>query len=360
MDLLYCMHSSKVLRNLYDDLAVMHILLPCHLARQTDTVQRGVAPLISTKKETIWNSAQVRKRVRTRIYRNRYIYLMVLPVVVYLILLKYMPMWFLRSAFYDYKLLKGFEGSKFVGFRWFERLFTNPDLLNYIGNTLKLNFSALIFLFPAPMIFAILLNELRGSRFKKTVQTISYLPHFVSTVVLVSMITTIVSPSIGSLAKLAKSMGATPINYLSRPEYFVGINVISGLWQSLGWEAVIYVSALSGIDQVLYEAARIDGAGRWKQTLHVTLPGLATTFVLLFIMKVGQMLNINFEKVYLLQNNLNLPASEMLPTFVYKTGLVNRNYGYATAAGLFNSVCSLVLVFMANTVSKRVSQIALF
>jgi len=295
-----------------------------------------------------------------RLYRNRYIYLMVIPVVIYLVLLKYMPLWFLRSAFYDYKLLRGFESSAYVGLRWFNRLFTNPDLLKYIGNTLKLNISALVFLFPAPLVFAILLNELRGAKFKKTIQTISYLPHFVSTVVLVSMITTLISPSIGSLAAIAKSMGYTPVNYLSKPEYFVTINVISGLWQSVGWEAVIYVSALSGIDQQLYEAARIDGAGRWKQTLHVTLPGLSATFVLLFIMKMGQMLSINFEKVYLLQNNLNLPASEMLPTFVYKTGMINRNYGYSTAAGLFNSVCSVILVFLANMLTKRVSETTLF
>lgn len=316
--------------------------------------------MVSAKRPSIINSPKERKRVLTRLHRNRFIYLMVFPVVVYLILFKYLPMWFLRSAFFDYKLLKGFEGSAFVGFKWFEKLFQNPDLLQYIGNTLRLNFSALLFLFPAPVVFAILLNELQGSKFKRTVQTISYLPHFVSTVVLVSMITTLISPSIGSLAALAKSMGYTPINYLSKPEYFVSINVISGLWQSVGWEAVIYVSALSGIDQGLYEAARIDGAGRLRQTLHVTLPGLSTTFVLLLIMKVGQMLNINFEKVYLLQNNLNLPASEMLPTFVYKTGMVSRNYGYSTAAGLFNSVCSVILVLMANLISKRVSETTLF
>lgn len=311
-------------------------------------------------KKAVASQRHTKDRVMKRIYRDRYIYLMVIPVVIYLILLKYMPMWFLRTSFYDYKLLKGFEGSKFVGLKWFERLFSNRDLLNYIFNTLKLNFSALLFLFPAPMIFAILLNELQSTRFKKTVQTISYLPHFVSTVVLVSMITTLLSPSIGTFAFITKALGGTPINYLSEPSYFVRINVISGLWQSLGWEAVIYVSALSSIDQVLYEAARIDGAGRWKQTLHVTLPGLSTTFVLLLIMKVGQMLNINFEKVYLLQNNLNLVASEMLPTFVYKKGMVDNNYGYATAAGLFNSICSVVLVLIANKVSKRYSETALF
>ena len=298
-------------------------------------------------------------RVRRRIWRNRYIYLMVLPVLVYMALFKYMPMWFLRTSFFDYKLLRGFDGSKFVGLKWFERLFTNPNLWQYIMNTLKLNVSALVFLFPLPMIFAILLNELRSMPFKKTVQTLSYLPHFVSTVVLVSLIMTIVSPSLGLLGKWARSMGQQPVNYLAEPNYFVLVNVVSGAWQSIGWDAVIFMSALAGIDQGLYEAARIDGANRWKQTLHVTLPGLMTTFVLLLIMRVGQMLSVNLEKVYLLQNNLNLSASEMLPTFVYKTGMVSRNYGYATAAGLFNSAISLVLVFIANHISRRVTDISL-
>jgi len=318
--------------------------------------QRGVKPA----RETIFNSRRKRKLVGLRIYRNRYIYLMILPVVVYFLLLKYMPMWFLRSAFYDYKLLKGFEGSKFVGFKYFERLLKNPNLMLYIGNTLKLNLTALVFLFPMPMFFALMLKELRSTKFMKFVQTISYLPHFVSTVVLVSMITTILSPSIGSLAKLTKMMGGTPLNYLSMPEYFVPINVVSGFWQAVGWEAVIYVSTLMGIDQGLYEAAKIDGANRWQQILHVSLPGLANTFVLLLIMQVGQLLNVNFEKVYLLQNNLNLTASEMLPTFVYKTGMESHNYGYATAAGLFNSVISVILVFIANTISNRVGKISLF
>ena len=301
-----------------------------------------------TEKASIFTSPRMRRLVWLRLYRNRYIYLMILPVIVYFILLKYVPMWFLRSAFYDYKLRLGFEGSKYVGLKYFERLFTNPNLLNYIGNTLKLNIAALVILFPMPVIFAIMLNEMRNVKFMKFVQTISYLPHFVSTVVLVSMITTIVSPSIGSLARLTKLMGGTPINYLSIPEYFVPINVISGLWQGVGWGAVIYVSTLAGIDRVLYEAAKIDGANRWQQILHVSLPGLAQTFVLMLIMQVGQLLNVNFEKVYLLQNTLNLSASEMLPTFVYKTGMESHNYGYATAAGLFNSVISVLLVLFAN------------
>ena len=327
---------------------------------QKGTVTMSVAKSgVKPRKQNIFNSQRVRHMVWQRIVRNRYIYLMILPVIIYFLLFKYMPMWFLRSAFYDYKLLRGFN-SKFVGLQWFERLLTNPSLITYIGNTLKLNLVALVILFPMPMIFAILLNELRSAKFMKAVQTISYLPHFVSTVVLVSMVTTIVSPSVGSIAKLVKALGGTPVNYLSIPKYFIPINVISGFWQSVGWEAVIYVSTLAGIDQGLYEAARIDGANRWQQILHVSLPGLATTFVLLLIMQVGQLLNVNFEKVYLLQNTLNLSASEMLPTFVYKTGMESHNYGYATAAGLFNSLVSVVLVFIANTISRKVSEISLF
>jgi len=310
-------------------------------------------------KQTIFNSKRVRTRVWQNLYTNRYIYLMVVPVVVYFILLKYMPMWFLRSAFYDYKLLRGFD-SKFVGLKWFERLFTNPNLMVYIGNTLKLNFAALIILFPAPLIFAIALKELRSHRFMKTVQTVSYLPHFVSTVVLVSMINTICSPSYGTLAKISKMLGTEPISYMTIPEYFVPVSVISGFWQSVGWESVIFYSTLMGIDQVLYEAAKIDGANRWQQILHVSIPGVANTFVLLLIMKVGQMLNVNFEKVYLMQNTLNLSASEMLPTFTYKTGMESHNYGYATAAGLFNSVVSVLLVLIANAVSRKVSETSLF
>lgn len=309
--------------------------------------------------ENIFNSKRVRHLVGLRLYRNRYIYLMILPVIIYFILLKYVPMWFLRSAFYDYKLLKGFD-SKFVGWKNFQRLLTNPNLPIYISNTLKLNFAALIFLFPMPMIFALMLNELRSAKFTKVVQTISYMPHFVSTVVLVSMITTIVSPSIGSLAKITKLLGGTPVNYMGQPEYFITINVISGFWQTVGWDAVIYVSTLAGIDRGLYEAAKIDGANRWQQIIHVSLPGLASTFVLLLIMQVGQLLNVNFEKVYLLQNTLNLSVSEMLPTFVYKTGMESQKYGYATAAGLFNSLISIILVFIANTVSRKVSEISLF
>ena len=304
--------------------------------------------------------AVTRKRVANRIWQNRYIYLMVIPVLVYMILLKYVPMYFLLASFYDYNLLKGFDGSKFVGLKWFERLLSSPDLWQYIKNTLSLNLLSLAIVFPAPLIFAILLNEIQNAPYKKIVQTVSYLPHFISTVVLVSMINTICSPSLGVLAKIYKSMGLMPVNFMGNPDYFYGINIISGLWQGTGWNAVIYISAIAGIDHCLYEAARIDGANRWKQILHVTLPGLMPTFILLLIMQIGQLLNCVFDKIYLLQNTLNLQVSEMLPTYVYKTGMISQKYGLATAGGLFNSVISVVLVLIANAVSRKVSETSLF
>ena len=312
------------------------------------------------KSENLFNSARIRKRVRTRIWQNRYIYMMVIPVLVYMLLFKYLPMYFLRASFYDYKLLKGFEGSKYVGFKWFQRMLSSPELWQYIRNTLALNSLSLLIVFPAPLVFAILLNEINHAPYKKFVQTVSYMPHFISTVVLVSMINNICSPSVGTLAKLYKMLDKTPINFLSIPEYFYGINIISGLWQSTGWSAVIYISAIAGIDQCLYEAARIDGANRWKQILHVTLPGLMPTFITLLIMQIGQMLNCVFDKIYLLQNTLNLQVSEMLPTYVYKMGMESHKYGLATAGGLFNSVLSLILVIIANTVSKKVSETSIF
>ena len=304
--------------------------------------------------------APSRKHVANRIWQNRYIYMMVIPVLVYMILFKYMPMYFLRASFYDYKLLKGFEGSKYVGLKWFERLLSSPDLWQYIKNTLSLNLLSLVIVFPAPLVFAILLNEIHSAPYKKIVQTVSYLPHFISTVVLVSMINTICSPSLGVLAKIYKSMGMTPVNFMGNPDYFYAINIISGLWQGTGWNAVIYISAIAGIDACLYEAARIDGANRWKQILHVTIPGLLPTFILLLIMQIGQLLNCVFDKIYLLQNTLNLQVSEMLPTYVYKTGMISQKYGTGHCGGLFNSVISVVLVLIANTISRKVSETSLF
>ncbi len=299
-------------------------------------------------------------RLRAELWRDRHIYLMIIPVFILLLVIKYWPMWFLRISFYDYKLLKGFDGSAFVGLKWYGRLFANANFGMMVRNTLAINLLSLAFVFPAPIFFALLLNEVRMRRFKRVVQTISYLPHFISMVVLTAMIITFLSPSVGTLAGVMKSLGRQPVYYLGEADYFRTIMILSAIWQGVGWNAIVYLSALTSIDQALYEAAIIDGATRTRRIWHVTLPGISPTIIILLILQIGNLMNVNFEKIYLLQNNMNLEVSEVLQTFVYKTGMVQTNYSYATAAGLFNSVISLVLVLLSNRVSRAVSETSLF
>ena len=294
-----------------------------------------------------------------KMWANRYIYLMILPVIIYYILFHYWPMVWLRIAFYDFKILKGFEGSKFVGLKHFRSFMHNPDFLKIIWNTLYLNILSLAFAFTAPIIFALLLNELAGGKFKKSVQTISYLPHFLSMVVVVSMIKNILSPSMGIVNAIIKNMGGEEIYFIGEPKYFRPIMIISGIWQEIGWGSIIYLSALSGIDQELYEAAVIDGAGRFKQVLYITLPGIAQTIVVMLILRIGTLLSVGFEKVYLLQNPHNLGVSEVLSTYIYKRGMINNNYSLATAVGMFNGVISLILVGLANKLSKKYTEVSL-
>ena len=211
----------------------------------------------------------MRRLVWLRLYRNRYIYLMILPVIVYFILLKYVPMWFLRSAFYDYKLRLGFEGSKYVGLKYFERLFTNPNLLNYIGNTLKLNIAALVILFPMPVIFAIMLNEMRNVKFMKFVQTISYLPHFISMVVMCSIILQMFDARTGLFNAVMGLFGVQPRNYMGIPGAFKHIYIWTSVWQDIGYASIIYIASLSGVSPELHEAATIDGATLLKRIWHV-------------------------------------------------------------------------------------------
>lgn len=307
-----------------------------------------------THKKLTWH------QLRRHLWRDRYIYMMVIPVLVYLAIMKYWPMWYLRISFYDYKLLKGFEGSKYVGFKWFEQMLGNPETFQYIANTLVLNVEALLIVFPAPIVFALLLNEMPTPRLKKWVQSTSYLPYFLSMVVLTAMISVFVSPSIGTLASITKALGGKPVHYLADPKYFRTILILSGLWQGVGYNAVVYLSALTAIDGSLYEAATIDGAGRFKRVWHVTLPCIAPTIILLLILQIGNMMQVNFEKVFLLQNNMNLSVSEMLPTYIYKMGIQKQKYSFATATGLFNSIISLILVVSANFVSRKVSETSLF
>ena len=300
------------------------------------------------------------KRTKAKLWSDRYIYLMILPVIIYFVILKYWPMGWLSISFYDYKILKGFSGSEFVGLEHFISFFTNSDFLKLLFNTLIINVYAMMFVFPMPIIFAVLLNELGFKHLKKFTQTVSYLPYFISTVAFAALIMNFLSPSSGILAGIFQSLGMDPIYYLGDPKYFRTILVLSGIWQGTGWNAIVYLSALTGIDQGLYEAAEIDGANRLQRIWHITLPGISTTIIILLILQIGNLLTTNFEKIYLLQNTANLQVSEVLQTYVYKRGLVQSNYSYATAVGLFNSIVSVVLVAFSNKLSRKFSETSLW
>ncbi len=298
---------------------------------------------------------RLRKSFRREWIRNKWVYLMVAPVTIYYMLFKYVPMGYLAMSFYDFKILKGFEGSKFVGLKHYIDFFSGSNFVPLLTNTVIFNFWAIIYQSVAPIILALLLNELRNHRLKKMIQTVSFLPYFISTVVIVSMLQNFLSPSTGLLNNLRKSLGMDTIYYLGLPQYFRGVNYISGVWQMMGWNSVVYISALTAIDQQMYEAAMVDGASRLQRLWHITLPSIRLTIAIMITLNVGNLLGANVEKVLLLQNDLNLSVSELLPTFVYKQGLVNGKYSYATAVGLFTSLVSCILVVVANLCAKRIS-----
>lgn len=295
------------------------------------------------------------KNLKKRIWKSRQVYVLILPVVIWFLLFSYWPMYWLRIAFYDFNLYRGFEGSVFIGFQNFVELFAKRNFLQMIRNALVLNLYSLAVSFPAPVIFALILNEMRWKRGKKAVQIVSFLPHFISTVALVAIVKEFLSPTMGLSADILKFFGKEPIFFLGNEKYFRTIMVLSGVWQETGYSAIVYLSALTALDAGLYEAAMIDGANRWQRLRHITLPGIMPTIVIMLILRIGSLISIGYEKIYLMQNSSNLSKSEVIATYVYKQGLLKMDYSLATTAGLFNSVVAFVLVYMANRISKRYS-----
>lgn len=304
------------------------------------------------KKKRSW------KQLKKDIYRARAIYLMILPVVVWFLLFQYWPMTWLSISFFDYNLYLGFAGSKFVGFQNFIKFFTGMDFWRLMRNVLLLNFYALLVGFPAPIIFALFLNEMRLAKVKKVIQTVSFLPYFISMVAFVSLVTEFLSPSTGLSADILKFFGKEPIYFLGDAKYFRTIMVFSGIWQTMGYSAIVYLSTLTAVDVNLYEAAMVDGANRWNRLIHITIPCIMPTIVVMFILRIGSLINANFEKIYLFQNSANLEVSEVIQTWVYKRGMVKYDYSMGTTAGLFNGIVALILVVMANRLSKRYSDSA--
>lgn len=300
-------------------------------------------------------------RLKQNIFRNRWAYVMMLPVIVWFLIFCYWPMTYLGMAFYDYKFLKGFSGSEFIWFDNFIEFFSaRGDAWNIIWNTLAINLLALAFVFPAPIIFALMLNELPGRTFKTGVQIIMYLPHFLSTTAFVAFIINFLSPSLGPIGQLFSRWGLEPIYFMGDAKYFRGIQVVSGIWQTMGWNSIVYVAALAGVDTEMYEAARVDGANRWSIVRKITLPSILPTIMIMLIMQLGRILGSNFEKIYLMQNTMNLKVSEVLSTYVYKQAIQKGEYGLSTAAGLFNSLISLIFVLGSNWLSKKFTETGIF
>lgn len=305
--------------------------------------------------------AQERLAVRMKhdFIKNWQIYLMILPVLLYFLVFSYFPMAGIVIAFEKFSPALGILKSPFVGLKNFSDFFGSYYFTRLLRNTLLLSVTTLIFSFPCPVILALLLNEVYNKPYKKAVQTISYLPYFISVVVICGLIKNFTA-SDGFVTQIVVELGGTRRNLLADPDLFRPIYVISDIWQNVGFNSIIYLAALSGVNMELYEAAAIDGAGRWKQTIHVTLPGIAPTVIIMLILAMGGLFNVGFEKVILLYNSMTMETADVIQSFVYRKGLTDANFGYSTAVGLFNSVINTALLLTANRISRKVTETSLF
>ena len=299
------------------------------------------------------------RKVRKDWLRNRSLYLLMLPVIIFYVLFHYKPMYGALIAFKDYSPALGFADSPWVGLDNFVRFFDGIYFWRLLRNTVLLSFYNILFGFPAPIILALLLNEVKNEKFKRLTQTITYLPHFISMIVVAGMITNFCMTT-GLFNDIIEFFGGEASPLLQNPKYYRTIYVASSIWQQVGWGSIIYLSALSGVDSQLYEAAAIDGAGKWKQLLHVTLPGITPTIVIMLIMQVGRAMSMGHEKTILLYNSATYETADIISSYVYRIGLLEQDWSYSTAIRLFNSVINLVLIILANRVSKKLTETSLW
>ena len=291
--------------------------------------------------------------------KHKGLYLMLLPIVIFYLVFCYYPMYGAQIAFRDFSPKLGTVGSPWVGLKHFKEFFNSVYFGRLIRNTLGINLKNLVFGFPAPILLALMLNEVRSDKFKKTVQTVSYLPHFISTFVVAVVILQFTS-TYGFITQLMTLFGFPKQNMMMNPDFFQPVYVISDIWQGIGWGSIIYIAAISGISAELYEAARIDGAGRWKQALHVTIPGILPTIITMLILRIGNMMSLGFEKIILLYNSSIYETADVISTYVYRKGLLDQSYSFSTAVGLFNSMINLLLLVAANRICKRVTEHSLW
>lgn len=301
-----------------------------------------------------------RSRLARAVRENWDLYLLILPVIIYYIIFHYIPMYGVQIAFKDFIASKGIVGSPWVGFKHFERFFDGYYFWRLIKNTLGIGVYELAVGFPVPIVLALMINEVRSRFFRRAVQTVTYAPHFLSTVVTVGMLLIFLSPQYGVVNNFLGLLGIEPIAFMTEPEWFKTVYVLSGVWQHMGWSSIIYLAALAGIDPQLHEAAKVDGASRLRRIWHINLPGILPTIVILLILNIGSVLSVGFEKVFLMQNDLNLESSDVISTYVYRSGIVGAQYSFSAAVGLFNSVVNFILLVSVNYIARRMGETSLW
>ncbi len=294
------------------------------------------------------------------IWTDRQLYYMLIPVIAYFVIFHYLPMYGIQIAFKDFSIRKGFARSPWVGFKHFQAFFKSYYFGRVIGNTFFISLYSLAAGFPAPIILALLMNEVRSNWYRRTVQTVTYAPYFISMVVLCAMVTQFLSPNAGIVNKVLNLLGRDSIYFLGRSDMFYSVYVWSGVWQGTGWSSIIYMAALTSIDPQLHEAAVMDGASRLQRIWHINIPGILPTAIILLIMNCGSILSVGFEKIFLLQNDLNRSSSEVISTLVYQQGLIQNNYSYSAAVGLFNSVINCTMLVIVNTIARKSGETSLW
>ncbi len=301
------------------------------------------------------------RKILSGLKKDWQLWAMILPALAYIIIFCYVPMYGIQLAFRKYDFSKGLTGGDWVGFKYFIQYFESPMFWTTLRNTFVISFFTLVCGFPAPILLALVVNSLRQKKLRRVVQTAVYMPYFISTVVMVAILQILLSPSTGVVSNLLKSLHIIPqsINLLGTPSAFVPVYVLSGIWQSAGWNSIIFIAALASVDGQLYDAAKVDGANRWQQVIHVELPAIVPTIVILLIMNMGRVLSVGFEKVVLMQNDLNLSVSEVISTYVFNIGVQSGQFSFGSAVGLFNTVINFAFLMIANMVSKKAADISL-
>lgn len=305
-----------------------------------------------TKLAALNSGIHTERPLKKRILDNWQLYAMLLIPVILTVIYKYIPMYGIQIAFRDYKASRGFMGSEWVGLEWFQRFFSAPTFARMIKNTILLSFFSLLWSFPIPIILALMLNQMRFQRFKRVTQTVLYAPHFISTMVICGMIRIFLSPSGGLINLIA----GTSIDFLTESSAFRTIYIASGIWQDAGWGIIVYMATLSNIDTSLYEAAKVDGASLFQRIRHIDIPELTSIMVLNLIMSAGGLMNVGFEKVWLLQTDLNKATSDVIAVYVYQQGIENAKYSYSTAVGLFNTAVNIILLIAVNKIAGKISE----